>query len=100
MFGTISILVEKQSQVTETDLILLLYKKYFFPQSLMVPEIETILLSCNIWILLYTVLTGILVSAVISMTESPEAMAQMQQMMEHPMGELMQGEPSGHDEHP
>jgi len=34
------------------------------------------------------------------MTESPEAMAQMQQMMEHSMSESMHDEPSGHDEHP
>jgi len=34
------------------------------------------------------------------MTESPEAMAQMQQLMEHSTGESMQGEPSGQDEHP
>jgi len=33
------------------------------------------------------------------MTESPEAMAQMQQMMEHSMSESTNDEPSGHDEH-
>jgi len=34
------------------------------------------------------------------MTESPEAMAQMQQMMEHSMSELMHDESMGRDEHP
>jgi len=68
------LLISFTSVITTLNLIwipltLLLYKNNPFPLSVIIPDVTTKLLSWRLWILLYVVLMGILVSAVISITD-------------------------------